>query len=773
MEYGASRKRKRYARDEEDAWLEDELAIQNAHTATAVDHENSEMLDDSSSSDGFSDTQSDYEYTEAQETLPACALYDSKVPSVKSRLEKLAKTARKILRESDVTTKEVEVLRRKVKELDLGESVTWVATIYRAPFHWQKKRFAVQLKYFDLETIGKLLVEAVGDWKAYHFEEHEDITPQEEDRLRNRANTALAIFRTVFCEYPEFETDEAGVQSLNRICSGTASIKQQTKSFVDHAAQIMRTINAGEDALLEADEFSELEGLHQWLSDHLDEDEGRGGPLTIIRIGVRGSRVLDRWKIADLPGLTDSNLVRVNATLRSINQCDFLWAFDHVGRIATNGVIEGLAQRYGRAFKGNVVAIGTRSAENVQAELVRAYAKKGIKIEGLQEWRASNRALTKQIKELQSSVQKKTKAANRNEGSRDAHSEIAILEKVRDDQDDEWWAKVVEGRNTFVTRELQRKCQPHLPVASTLRVFCVSNAHYAARKLNKRKENFTLSAEATGIPALRRHALALAAPEAFREVAYFVDHQYTVFIRGLELWASNRLSKGRTDLIKVIHRPQKAIPGSFELISEEIKEKCTEKVIHKLRRNQFTFASAAQKALDTKITRKRWATLRAFIVRNGNHKTAAISESWNELFTTEVRKVMEDDLWYPFVDETSSQIDELCRQVNTTIASIKEQLEREPAAVGLPMGPFDAALQAHIAGLRQAFVTTKDNLTRGLRSIILNVINDGPDNYFAHALAPAYTNCQNDSAAIPGRRCVRRDYDRLRRYDQAEKRHIF
>lgn len=156
--------------------------------------------------------------------------------------------------------------------------MTWVATIYRRAFAGQKKRFAGRLEYFDLETIGKLLTDAISDWNIYHFEDHENATAQEEDDLRNRANTALSIFRTVFCEMEDFATEKAGFQSLHRCCSSGVSVKQKTKLFVQQAERIMRRLVVG-DSMVEQKEFADKSDLHQWLGEHLDEDVDRGGPM--------------------------------------------------------------------------------------------------------------------------------------------------------------------------------------------------------------------------------------------------------------------------------------------------------------------------------------------------------------------------------------------------------------------------------------------------------------------------------------------------------------
>ena len=68
-----------------------------------------------------------------------------------------------------------------------------------------------------------------------------------------------------------------------------------------------------------------------------------------ISIGVRGSRILERHTIADLPGVSDTNQVRVNSTYEHIDQCNEIWIVGRSGRIITDDAVDGLLQRYGKA----------------------------------------------------------------------------------------------------------------------------------------------------------------------------------------------------------------------------------------------------------------------------------------------------------------------------------------------------------------------------------------------------------------------------------------
>ncbi|KXS95941.1 hypothetical protein AC578_7988, partial [Pseudocercospora eumusae] len=321
---------------------------------------------------------------------------------------------------------------------------------------------------------------------------------------------------------------------------------------------------------------------------------------------------------------------------------------------------------------------------------------------------------------------------------------IELLKRSIESLDDEWWTKVVQARNQFVTRELQRQCQAYLPNESPLKVVCISNSHYMARKAGKREKNFTLPTNATGIPALRAHALSSAAPVAFKRLTDFVDHEFAVLLSGLALWTGNNITRGREGLVNVIDQPREEIPPLFQDITRDIKDQCRRRITTHLHDRQGSFMAAAQRVMDDILDPAAWSTWNAFLRRRGNWSTDKIAESWNELLTEEVRYELEDDMWYPFIDYCHEQFEKLRRQVSVTVKSITGYLESEPGAVGLSMRTFKTALNAHVEGLSQLFSTAQDKLERSLRAVILNAVKDGQYNYFAAAMQPVYDQCLAD-----------------------------
>lgn len=308
-------------------------------------------------------------------------------------------------------------------------------------------------------------------------------------------------------------------------------------------------------------------------------------------IGIKGSRVLDRWTIADLPGnfwatltgwyganssagLTDTHKARVDTTLSYIKNCDHLYLLDRLGRIITSGVVDGHVQTYGRAFGNNISVITSKCDEGIGDEVVKKLSKSMPDFkEAEKEWKTKSSALTKQIKSKENppttkkgAKKKKKDDEKTKELSPEVMADIAKLKEARKKLDNEWWESVFPARNEDIIPALQKANRPHLPADSQLTVFCVSNTHYMALKDpdSQHSLTFKLSAEGTGIPGVRSHLLSLAASPDFRGLQNFINHDFSVVIGGCELWTSSELVASRAELVSIVKHLQKDILGFFE-----------------------------------------------------------------------------------------------------------------------------------------------------------------------------------------------------------------
>ena len=93
--------------------------------------------------------------------------------------------------------------------------------------------------------------------------------------------------------------------------------------------------------------------------------------VNFVSIGLTGSRVLDNLTIADLPGISDTNQVKVNACLDRLRTCDGLWIVAPIARAVDSATIDDLFARYEELFRNNIAIICTGIDDDVSEALLK------------------------------------------------------------------------------------------------------------------------------------------------------------------------------------------------------------------------------------------------------------------------------------------------------------------------------------------------------------------------------------------------------------------
>lgn len=101
--------------------------------------------------------------------------------------------------------------------------------------------------------------------------------------------------------------------------------------------------------------------------------------------------------------------------------------------------------------------------------------------------------------------------------------------------------KMVQVRNRKVTALIMDEKADRIQGEAASLIFAVSNRHYAWLKGYKDGGNENspqLSAEMTGIPKLRAHALSIVAKEVWTTFITHIRHKVVAFITALRAWAT-------------------------------------------------------------------------------------------------------------------------------------------------------------------------------------------------------------------------------------------
>ncbi|THW49108.1 hypothetical protein D6D21_02616 [Aureobasidium pullulans] len=530
-------------------------------------------------------------WSEDQEDLPCCAAYHEDVSKFQSRITEILDQTASYLSEIANKGESMERLHAQAIEIrefpepkipvvalvgdagagevvsvllcvymanqfmqgNFGVACTCVIAEYRRPFPGQTTKFAATVEFLSIEQITTLLRAHIKELIFYNFEEEEDWTHEEKKGYRAASKTAESTFLALFRGKPSFETNEEMLKYMKvvhrekSIAATLLQFKTWCKELVfEHASRTSSEMITVESAFQ----------LHKALSPILSSSASWSQKPSLwplvhkVSIGIRGSRILLYITIADMPGLTDTSLTRVNASKDYIRGSDYLWIVAPIARCATDTGVDDMFYEFGDRFSGRITFVYTRIDDAMKpADFYREYQKEAQPLVKL------NERLTKASSELSQAKQ----AANRVVKQASIDERTAIVERCQakyNKLNQRCTEFMVSTRNRKITEMIYSEKAEYLKKGETESVYPVSSRHYAWLKGYKEsnQENVVqLSPEMTGIPRLRKHALRIPAPDMWSTIVAHIKGTSVGFIKALRIWATKNGSEndnGMSDLRK-------------------------------------------------------------------------------------------------------------------------------------------------------------------------------------------------------------------------------
>ncbi|KAK4896001.1 hypothetical protein LTR49_028196 [Elasticomyces elasticus] len=469
-----------------------------------------------------------------------------------------------------------------------------------------------------------------------------------------------------------------------------------------------------------------------------------------VCIGVVGSRVLDKVTIVDLPGISDTNETRIKVVRDFIKTCDHLWVVSPVGRIVDDLLTNEMISRNGKIFKGRVAIIATKSDTDIDPNLAEELQNEG---HDLQEWfkltdaiKAQNsklKTLRAELLQERKRFKKPTKPKlmemqGRNDTINELKRESKAMEMRR-------FEVLVHARNEFVTAQLRLHMGNYLPAGMKLPVFCISNRHYTAIKGGRTVGGLRLIAEATGVPALRAHALALPAADQFRTLEEYYSTDLGVFLKEAQLWVKVTQLERRAELLGLVGQPLYKLKERISTRLDAFEEMVKNFLIASLSEQFHQSRDTAVKVLDAK-RKKHSATIMAFVRRDGNHQTSVCpKESWNESFMQGWTDAINEH-WDVFENNmakfTAQLRDALISDMRAILPLIKEQ---HPESVKvLPMTRLHELVEAQINAVSNVLRNNNTSYSQDLRNVAIDITQDSDKAYFSRAMQNTYDKCKAD-----------------------------
>lgn len=592
----------------------------------------------------------------------------------------------------------------KVLQMAAGQSCTHVGTEYECPFPGQTKKLAAKVEYFDISEIEVLLERLLKNYNTWYCDPPEEMEEDEEQELKRLGITAFDTLRALFCDKSEMISPGAGHDYLDAAyCNGTPDVFATFCGWCSDLLEEKETDEADHIEYLDADKQHELlEQLEPLVFSTSRPNQPSLWPLVKkVRIGIAGPCVLEHVVLVDLPGPDDTNKVRVDASLDMLRSCDSIWVVTKIDRAITDTTVDSLLSRYGKSY--NMIVICTGIDDNIDPGLASFLHAEGQSVGEYEALRTREKELTKALKKASKLIatrrarlegRNKVKNESKRRLPTDAakvklRAQIQELEEQVDSMEielpkvaTERYVTLVDARNAFTTRRLKEEKVEYTPAGKELEVFCVSNVHYSALKGARQINGPRLDAEMTGIPALRSYIAESAAPRILASVENYIEHRFTVFMKGLAMWAKSYSIEGSEELLRSIEEPQERTADIMDSYLEDLKEAIGALIIEPITED---LEDIAEKAAGVVEDKRKWnyGTVRAFVRRDGCNRTSvAPQQNWNEQFLEGANQITRDQ-W----DEVIEKQEELGAELRERLENLVKGIEKTVGGKST-FGPF-------------------------------------------------------------------------------------
>lgn len=575
--------------------------------------------------------------------------------------------------------------------------------------------------YFDNDASAKLMYELADGYVSAKFEEKEGLDAESLQQYQRCGETALKTFRALFCKHKEFASDEAAEKYLRRLAVGNnrTRVVMQLQQWCTEILKEIRKAQGNQAQCWEADEKNAFAKLMDPMlnSNHKCDGVSIWPLVKHVTIAVKDSRVLENVTIADLPGISDTDVLKVNSTLDYMRTCQAVWIVAPINRIVTSTTVDTLLRKYEERYRGKINIIATRCDDDVNSSLALHLKDKGVNLSSYQECCRLFKEASEQVSATNRIISSRMRALNtaaRAEKVGMLKARLKVQRRAMKKAANKRLCALVEGRNQWVTNGINEVLTRLCPEKVIPKVFCVSNMHYLTLKGLEESGSFQLSPEGTGIPALRRYVYELAAPGLLQAMEDYIEHHFTVFLKSLGLWVHSRYVPNADKLLAIVEKPQARMHVESANYRESFKLFTKDLITEPLLAQASEHSAGAAGLLELKRKDRHPATLKAFMRRGGNHKTKACPrESWNEHFLVGAVHIV-DKGWKKVNKHQQLLVDGSEEAIVKAVKSMLATIKKDKRAAPLELKSFDQLIKGQIVGIKNVLRDHQKDLKQDL-----------------------------------------------------------
>ncbi|EFQ96945.1 hypothetical protein MGYG_08870 [Nannizzia gypsea CBS 118893] len=617
---------------------------------------------------------------------------------------------------------------------DLGAACTPVVTEYRKLTIDQSGPIAIEIEYLSADEIDKLIGELIWNYRQpfLPMAQGNGLTDAEYVQCQRESDQAWSALEAAFKHQSQFKEE-----FLSDMSDG--ALERVTERLTLWARDIPWP--EGDDGT--GKWSSSAQSVEECYEKTKAFMEDRLWPFTkIIRIYLDAPILNGGIVLADLPGLQDTNLARVQATQKYLMRCDNIFLVTNIARAITDSSLKSSIYN---VISRHVPAEWEKSAgKNLKLAVV------CTKSESINQ-RNAEREFCGPGKKIPRPVL-------------DNLDRDIRLAKANDDQTLKKELKrrqllLIDARNCHVKNGLQ---SAYKMLGGNLEVFCVSNTMYEKFSSKPDSEGARRMIDGSGIPELRRFCLLITAEARLVEAKHFLQSSLSSLLSSIDIWANiapNPVNGGDDDdpavwdiKIKEIERVDAIIMKA----SSEFNDAFDEQILRSFHYRNDHWAKQAKEE-GNKWADWPWTQYNAWCIKNGDHCTPRRGRvNWNNELIWKMRIELESQ-WELLEEEVPTTFKKLRKSVIGQIHGLEKQLQSKgcPPTLIKSLHYRIQDIKYRFSLIQRDFASEIHRLTRGMAS------EPSQSSYIVMEMLPAYRSASQEKGTGKAARQRRRVQGRI------------
>ncbi|EFX05163.1 hypothetical protein CMQ_1799 [Grosmannia clavigera kw1407] len=517
-----------------------------------------------------------------------------------------------------------------------GDACTSVVTEYH--YH-DRNDFVLDVEMFAMDEVVEQIGDLLKSLRQYHncLRTHYKFTDKDEQEdIESRAKIASDTFQAMFrsrMEDEQYLLDGSEESILATLCAWTDDLMprhiggRQTLDSLAACSRVLMQLTSETNAEPQPAVWPYIRKIKVFLNAH------------ILSKGL---------VLVDLPGLRDVNLARQVITELYLRECDDIFAVTCTNRAAADAGVKDVFELGQKAGLSNIGIICTKSDEVEAAEATdRTTQQLQRAVEGSQK---NANAIEYDIRELEQLQREDDLLPEEEKELADLLRRSRNIRTVLESQKIELKIHLVNTLTAGIDTKLWGLYSRFVPGGHRLQVFCVSSKDYWEIRAQPKTDVVVRLLNVSGIPAVRKHCLAMVADSNLRIAAKFVRDDIPALLGDIGLWVQSGAGC-------LVAEQKTAIRDALDALERRLKTEAIEGMTIDLR--------------------PRWAALRLdSVVRQQKHISAHLKDTLGQ----EVEHLEIEGRCEEFEDDLSSlETDALTGIRSSLIGKAMEEVYRASA----------------------------------------------------------------------------------------------